>query len=58
MYCVCLWDEDTERVCRFYWLSTMRRALRLQQVYERFTGKPAFIEGERGSYNLDNACGY
>ena len=58
MYCVQIWDDGTEKVSRFYWVSTARRAYRIQAAYQRITGQEVFIEGERSNYNLDNACGY
>ena len=55
MYCACIWNEETEQVCRFFWVSTHRRALRLAAIYKKITGKETFVEAERSSYNLDNA---
>lgn len=46
MYCACIWDDETEQVARFYWVSTHLRASRLAAAYHRITGKECFVEGE------------
>jgi hypothetical protein len=60
MYCACIWDPETEQVCRFYWVSTYRRAVRLKWKYERIVGEAfeCFIETERSQSNYSHAAGY
>ena len=58
MYCACVWDDETESVVRWYWVSTHRRAVRLAKKYAEITGMETFVEGERSSYCLDDAIGY
>jgi hypothetical protein len=61
MYCTTIFDLDEDKVVRFFWVSTCRRAYRLQQRYIKLIDAARYetaIEGMQSSYNLDNACGY
>ena len=58
MYCACIWDEETEQVCRFFWVSTWRRAKRLAAKYAKITGKESFVETEQHQSNYSHAAGY
>jgi hypothetical protein len=49
MYCVTIFDIDEDRVARFFWVSTIRRARRLEARYMRI------VDLERYSTEIDYA---
>lgn len=38
MYCVQIWDDEYEMVCRFYWVTGAQRAYRLARRYCKTLG--------------------